>query len=127
MAPVIELAAARKRYGDVEALAGVDLAIEPGGDRRRPRPERRRQDDAVRAACSAWSVRAPARSACSASVPARASNRLRTGAMLQGAGLPEQVTVRELVAPHGRRLPARRTGRGDPAPHRPDRPGPAGP
>ena len=28
--PVVELRAARKRYGQVEALLGVDLTIEPG-------------------------------------------------------------------------------------------------
>jgi ABC-2 type transport system ATP-binding protein len=30
MTPVVELVAARKRFGDVEALRGVDLTIEPG-------------------------------------------------------------------------------------------------
>ena len=32
MTPVVELIAARKRYGAVEALRGVDLCIRPGGD-----------------------------------------------------------------------------------------------
>ena len=30
MTPVVELIAARKRYGTVEALRGVDLCIQPG-------------------------------------------------------------------------------------------------
>ena len=104
MAPVIELVAARKRYRDVEALAGVDLCIEPGEIVAVLGP-----NGAGKTTLFELVLGLVRPSGGEVQVlgdrPGSRANRLRTGAMLQGAGLPEQVSVRELVALMGAAYP----------------------
>ena len=45
-AALLEVSGLVKRYGGLVAIDHVDLALEPGTDHRRDRPERRRQIDA---------------------------------------------------------------------------------
>ncbi len=44
MKAVVELTRATKRYGRIAALQDVSLALNPGENRRRDRPQRRWQD-----------------------------------------------------------------------------------
>ncbi|GGI05140.1 ABC transporter ATP-binding protein [Egicoccus halophilus] len=96
MSAVVELHAVTKRYGTVDALAGLELAIEPGELVAVLGPNGAGKTTTFElllglARPSAGTVSVLGRT------PGCRANRLRTGAMLQGAGLPEQVTVRELV------------------------------
>ncbi|MFA9445544.1 ABC transporter ATP-binding protein [Egicoccus sp. AB-alg6-2] len=104
MAPVIEFHGVRKRYGELEALAGVDLVVEPGELVAVLGPNGAGKTTAFELVLglvrpTAGSVRVLG------AQPGSRENRLRTGAMLQGAGLPEQVTVRELVSLIGAAYP----------------------
>ena len=69
---VVEMRGVEKRYGDVQALAGVDLAVAPGEAR------------------------------LFGGVPDRREARGRVGVMLQESGVPTTLKVRELVALFGR-------------------------
>ena len=92
---VLTLEGVEKRYGDVVALAGVDLTVERG------------EVVALLGANGAGKttafeivlglVRPSAGSARVLGGAPGKTARARIGAMLQGAGLPEQVTVTELV------------------------------
>jgi len=108
---VVELQGARKRYGEVEALRGVDLAIGPGGGRRDARTQRRGKTTSIAASCSPAPPTA-GHARLFGLDPQDRRARSRVGVMLQESGVPGVLTVRELVdlfrAYYPRPLPAER-------------------
>jgi ABC-2 type transport system ATP-binding protein len=94
--PVVELSEVRKRYGDVEALKGVDIAIRRGEVVAVLGPNGAGKTTSISlmlglAQPTSGAVRVFGLD------PGSAQARSRTGAMLQESGLPEQLTVTELV------------------------------
>ncbi len=67
--PVLELRDVRKRYGEVEALRGVNLTIEARRGRRPAGPQRRGQDDHGQPHARPCADRRPARRGSSGSTP----------------------------------------------------------
>ena len=94
---VAQLKGAAKSYGNVRALDGVDLAVTRRRTARPARPERRRQDHGDLRCCSgllkpdAGEVDAVRRD------PTSLDARRRIGVMLQTAGVPDTLTVGELI------------------------------
>jgi len=107
-APVVELRAAMKRYGAVEALRGVDLVVQPGEITAILGPNGAGKTTAL-------SLILGLRRPTSGTVrllglpPEHPQARARVGAMLQESGVPPMLTVAELVElyssyyPHPRR------------------------
>jgi len=94
--PVVELSEVRKRYGTVEALKGVDLAIGRGEVVAVLGPNGAGKTTSISlmlglARPTSGTVRVFGQD------PAVVRVRSRVGAMLQESGLPEQLTVAELV------------------------------
>ena len=81
--PAIE-AEGLKRFGEVEALCGVDLSVEPGTRARPARPERRRQDDRRPHPDHAAAARRRAAPASPASTSSRDAAELRAQIGLAG-------------------------------------------
>jgi ABC-2 type transport system ATP-binding protein len=101
---VLEMRSVRKEYGGVTALADMDLRVERGQIVALLGPNGAGKSTAfelllglIRPAAGEVSVLEQP--------PGKPVNK-RVGAMLQNAGLPEQVTVRELVRLIGRSYPA---------------------
>lgn len=101
--PVIELCAVHKRYGNVQALAGVDLAVEAGEVVALLGPNGAGKTTAFELLLGL--VRPSGGTAHVLGEEPGGRNRRRLGVMLQGAGLPEQVTVAELVRVIARSYP----------------------
>jgi ABC-2 type transport system ATP-binding protein len=96
MTPVVELAAVRKRFGDVEALQGIDLTIRRGDLVAILGPNGAGKTTAV-------SLMLGLRRPTSGTVrlfglgPSERRARSRCGVMLQESGVPPVLTVRELI------------------------------
>jgi ABC-2 type transport system ATP-binding protein len=94
--PVVELRSARKRYGDVEALRGVDLTVRAGESVAILGPNGAGKTTAI--ALMLGLRRATAGSARLFGLDPRDRRaRSRSGAMLQESGVPGMLTVREIV------------------------------
>lgn len=102
--PVLELHGVHKRYGDVEALAGVDLAVEQGEVVALLGPNGAGKTTAFEILLGL--VRPTGGTVRVLGDRPGGAVRSRVGVMLQGAGLPEQVRVAELVDLIGRSYPA---------------------
>ena len=94
--PVVQLSEIHKRYGQVEALAGVDLTIRSGEVVTVLGPNGARKTTSIGLMLgltrpTSGTVRLFGED------PASVRARSRTGAMLQDSGLPEQLTVTELI------------------------------
>ena len=96
--PAVQLSGVTKDFGAVHAVRGIDLELEPGRDRRLPRPQRRRQDHDHRHGPRALAAHDRRRSRCSASQPRQAIARGLVSAVMQTGGLLKDLTVRETVA-----------------------------
>jgi ABC-2 type transport system ATP-binding protein len=101
---VLELRSVRKEYGDVVALAGVDLRVERGQIVALLGPNGAGKSTAFELLLGL--IRPTDGQVTVLGQPPGGLVRRRVGAMLQTAGLPEQVTVRELVRLIGRSYPA---------------------
>jgi ABC-2 type transport system ATP-binding protein len=99
---VLEMRDVRKDYGGVAALAGLDLTVEAGQVVAVLGPNGAGKTTAFELALG---LGRPTSGTVEVLGAAPGTQRGRTGAMLQGAGLPEQVTVRELVRLIGRSYP----------------------
>ena len=105
MTPVVELIAARKRYGPVEALRGVSLAIEPGEIVAMLGPNGAGKTTSI-------SLMLGLRQPTGGQVrlfgmpPADRRVRSRAGVMLQESGTTGVLTVRELVTLFGTYYPS---------------------
>jgi ABC-2 type transport system ATP-binding protein len=99
---VLEMRDVRKDYGGVAALAGLDLTVDAGQVVAVLGPNGAGKTTAFELALG---LGRPTSGTVRVLGAAPGSHRGRTGAMLQGAGLPEQVTVRELVRLIGRSYP----------------------
>jgi ABC-2 type transport system ATP-binding protein len=95
-APVVEMAGVRKRYGEVEALRGVDLRIEAGEVVAVLGPNGAGKTTAISLLLG---LRAPTEGTVRlfGRPPEDRRARTRRGAMLQESGVPTNLTVRELV------------------------------
>ena len=96
MLPVVELIAARKRYGDVEALKGVDLAIAAGELVAVLGPNGAGKTTSI---ALMLGLRRPSSGGARlfGLDPSDRRARSRCGAMLQESGVPGLLTVREIV------------------------------
>jgi ABC-2 type transport system ATP-binding protein len=103
-APLIRMQAVHKRYGHVEALGGIDLAVGPGEVVALLGPNGAGKTTAFEVLLGLVEPSGGIARVLGAS-PGTAA-RSRTGAMLQGAGLPDQGTVGELVRLVARSYPA---------------------
>jgi ABC-2 type transport system ATP-binding protein len=99
---VLEMRDVRKDYGGVAALTGLDLTVEAGQVVAVLGPNGAGKTTAFELALG---LGRPTSGTVEVLGAAPGTQRGRTGAMLQGAGLPEQVTVRELVRLIGRSYP----------------------
>src|SRR5690625_270046 len=99
---VLSLTGVHKRYGPTTALAGVDIAVARGEVVALLGPNRAGQPAVVDLPLGLAGPRA-GRAGVRGAPPG--SRRHRVGAMLQSAGLPDQVTVAELVGLVGRAYP----------------------
>ncbi|MBX9246156.1 ABC transporter ATP-binding protein [Actinotalea ferrariae] len=100
---VIEMSAVTKEYGAVRALDGLDLRVERGEIVALLGPNGAGKTTTFELLLD---LARPTRGDVAVLGGAPATARGRVGAMLQSAGLPEQVTVRELVRLVGRSYPA---------------------
>jgi ABC-2 type transport system ATP-binding protein len=94
--PVVELREVHKRYGQVEALRGVDLVLDRGEVVAVLGPNGAGKTTSISlmlglAQATSGTVRIFGQD------PASVQARSRSGAMLQDSGLPEQLTVTELI------------------------------
>jgi ABC-2 type transport system ATP-binding protein len=101
---VLEMRSVRKEYGDVVALTGVDLRVERGQIVALLGPNGAGKSTAFELLLGL--IRPTDGEVTVLGRPPGGPVRCRVGAMLQTAGLPEQVTVRELVRLIGRSYPA---------------------
>lgn len=101
---VVEMRSARKEYGGVVALADVDLRVERGQIVALLGPNGAGKSTAFELLLGL--IRPTGGEVAVLDQPPGGPVRKRVGAMLQTAGLPEQVTVRELVRLIGRSYPA---------------------
>lgn len=101
---VLEMRSVRKEYGDVVALADVDLRVERGQVIALLGPNGAGKSTVFELLLGL--VRPTRGHVMVLDQPPGGPVRRRVGAMLQTAGLPEQVTVRELVRLVGRSYPA---------------------
>ena len=99
---VIEMSAVTKEYGPVHALDGVDLTIERGEIVALLGPNGAGKTTTFELLLD---LARPTHGRVEVLGGTPAAARGRVGAMLQSAGLPEQVTVRELVRLIGRSFP----------------------
>lgn len=100
---VLELGAVSKRYGKVQALDGLDLEVQRGEVVALLGPNGAGKTTAFELLLGL--VRPSAGTVRVLGAAPGGRNRGRLGVMLQGAGLPEQVTVSELVRVIGRSYP----------------------
>jgi ABC-2 type transport system ATP-binding protein len=105
MSPVVELIAASKRYGQVEALRGVSLAIEPGEIVAMLGPNGAGKTTSISLMLG---LRQPTGGECRlfGLPPTDRRARSRAGVMLQESGTTGVLTVRELVALFGAYYPS---------------------
>ena len=99
---VIEMSGVTKEYGPVRALDGVDLAVERGEIVALLGPNGAGKTTTFELLLD---LARPTRGRVTVLGGPPAAARGRVGAMLQSAGLPDQVTVRELVRLIGRSYP----------------------
>ncbi|QCB94847.1 ABC transporter ATP-binding protein [Cellulomonas shaoxiangyii] len=99
---VLELTDVHKDYGGVAALDGLDLRVEEGELVALLGPNGAGKTTTFELLLG---LGRPTRGTVRVLGAAPGTHRGRVGAMLQGAGLPEQVTVRELVGLVGRAYP----------------------
>jgi ABC-2 type transport system ATP-binding protein len=101
---VLEMRSVRKEFGGVVALTGVDLRVERGQIVALLGPNGAGKSTAFELLLGL--IRPTGGQVTVLGQPPGGPVRRRVGAMLQTAGLPEQVTVRELVRLIGRSYPA---------------------
>jgi ABC-2 type transport system ATP-binding protein len=101
---VVQMRAVRKEYGPVVALAGLDLRVERGEIVALLGPNGAGKSTTFEVLLGL--VRPTRGEVTILDLPPGGPVRRRVGAMLQNAGLPELVTVRELVRLIGRSYPA---------------------
>jgi ABC-2 type transport system ATP-binding protein len=99
---VIEMSGVTKEYGDVRALDGMDLSIDQGEIVALLGPNGAGKTTTFELLLD---LSRPSRGDVQVLGGPPSAARGRVGAMLQSAGLPEQVTVRELVRVIGRSYP----------------------
>ncbi len=94
---VVEMRGVEKRYGDVQALAGVDLAVAPGEVVGFLGPNGAGKTTSIRVMLG---LTAPTRGEARlfGGAPDRREARGRVGVMLQESGVPTSLRVREVVA-----------------------------
>jgi len=101
---VVEMRGVEKRYGDVVALAGVDLAVAPGEVVGFLGPNGAGKTTSIRVMLGLTSpTRGEAR--LFGGAPERREARGRVGVMLQDSGVPTSLRVRELVSLFARYYP----------------------
>ena len=111
--PAIQVHALAKRYGDFEAVRGIDFEVRAGEVFGTARPERRRQDHHGRNPRRV-ARRAP-RATCAFSAAIRESRsselKDRIGVCLQATNLPDKITVAEAMELFGSSTRAGWTGK----------------
>jgi ABC-2 type transport system ATP-binding protein len=101
---VIEMRGVEKRYGDVVALAGVDLAVAPGEVVGFLGPNGAGKTTSIRVMLGLTRPTA-GEARLFGGAPERREARGRVGVMLQESGVPTTLRVRELVTLFGRYYP----------------------
>ena len=98
-AAAVEVRGLRKRYGEFEAVRGIDFSVAPRRGLRAARPQRRGQDHHRRDPRGLSRAQRRARCRCSATTRRRGrALRERVGIVLQCAGIYGHLTVREALS-----------------------------
>ena len=113
--PAIEVTDLRKRYGQIEALAGLTMTVGPRRGLRLPRPERRRQDDDGQAPARAGPPDRRQRARSSARRSATSATRRKIGYLPELFRYQPWLKAREVLTLHGELMGLPRARRGQAA------------